>query len=321
MILPTSTIGSFPKPEYLKEARRRFDRGEIRAEDLRQLEEKATRDCVRMQEDLGLDVLVDGEMYRGDMTAYFAEHLEGFGISGLVRSYGNRYYRKPIINAEVRRRRPITVDWWRFAQSLTQKPVKAILTGPYTMMDWSFDEHYGSREKSTMALAGVIHQEVADLEAAGARYIQIDEPAISVRPDEIQLAIAAMRLVTQGIRAKTITHICYGDFAAIYPKMLELAVDQFDLELSNSGYDMLELFKRAPFTKEIGYGVLDVHSHKVETVDQVKDRLRMALEVFPVERIYVNPDCGLKTRTEDEARDKLLVMVEATRAIRSEIES
>ncbi len=321
MILPTSTIGSFPKPDYLKDARRRFDRGEIRADELRKLEEKATRDCMKMQEEIGLDILVDGEMYRGDMTAYFAEHLQGFGISGLVRSYGNRYYRKPIIQGAIQRARAITVEWWQFAQAQTKKPVKAILTGPYTMMDWSFDEHYGSREKSTMALANVIHQEVADLERAGAQYIQIDEPAVSVRPDEIQLAIAAMRVVTKGIRAKTLTHICYGDFAAIYPKMLDLAVDQFDLELSNSGYDMLELFKRAPFTKEIGYGVLDVHSHRVETVDQVKERLKMALDVFPIEKIYVNPDCGLKTRTEAEARDKLKVMIEATRAIRTEYES
>jgi 5-methyltetrahydropteroyltriglutamate--homocysteine methyltransferase len=273
-----------------------------------------------MQEEIGLDILVDGEMYRGDMTAYFAEHFDGFGISGLVRSYGNRYYRKPIIRGAIRRPRPITVDWWKLAQSLTTKPVKAILTGPYTMMDWSFDEHYGSREKSTMALAAVIHEEVADLEKAGAQYIQIDEPAISVRPDEIQLAIAAMRTVTMGIRAKTLTHICYGDFAAIYPKMLDLAVDQFDLEMSNSGFDMLELFKRAPFTKEIGYGVLDVHTHKIETVDQVKDRIRQALDVFPLEKIYVNPDCGLKTRTESESRGKLEVLVEATRAIRKEIE-
>ena len=319
MRLPTSAIGSFPKPEYLRDARRQFGRGEIRADELRRLEEQATRDCIRLQDEIGLDVLVDGEMYRGDMTTFFAQHLEGFGISGLVRSYGNRYYRKPILRGPVRRPRPMTVDWWRFAQSLTRKPMKAILTGPYTMMDWSFDEHFESREAATMALAAVIHDELVDLEAAGAKVIQIDEPAISVRTDELPLAIAAMRVVTKGIHARTIAHVCYGDLAAIYPKMLELAVDQFALELSNSDYDMLEPFKRAPFTKEIGFGVLDVHSHRVESAEEVKERLRRALEVFPSDKIWVNPDCGLKTRTEAEARGKLEAMIQATRAVREEI--
>jgi 5-methyltetrahydropteroyltriglutamate--homocysteine methyltransferase len=319
MKLPTTTLGSFPKPEYLRDARRKLSRGAMAAEALRPLEEQATRECIRMQEELGLDVLVDGEMYRGDMTTYFAQHLEGFGISGLVRSYGNRYYRKPILRGSVKRPRPITVDWWRFAQSLTAKPVKAILTGPYTMMDWSFHEHGASREAATMALAGVLHQEIADLEAAGAQVIQIDEPAISVRPDELHLAISAMRVVTKRISARTIVHICYGDLSAIYPKMLDLAVDQFALELSNSDYDVLEPFARTPFTKEIGFGVLDVHSHLVETVPQLVERLHRALEVFPSDKIWVNPDCGLKTRTEAEARAKLEAMVEAARIVRREI--
>jgi 5-methyltetrahydropteroyltriglutamate--homocysteine methyltransferase len=319
MILPTSTIGSFPKPAYLKEARARFDRNEIQAKELEELEKKATADVIRLQEEIGLDLLVDGEMYRGDMAAYFAEHLKGFTISGLVRSYGNRYYRKPIVSGPIRRPAPISIDWYRYAAGLTQKPVKAILTGPYTMMDWSFDEHYGSREKVAMALAEVLHEEVADYAKAGARYIQIDEPAVSVRPDEIDLAIRAMRVVTDGIEAETITHICYGDFAAIYPKMLDLAVAQFNLELSNSELDMLALFREKPFTKKLGFGVLDVHSHKVEDAETVKARIRRALEVLPADRLSINPDCGLKTRTQEESAAKLKVMVAATRAIRAEL--
>ncbi len=321
MILPTSTIGSFPKPAYLKEARSRFDRKEITAAQLEELERKATTDVIRLQEELGLDILVDGEMYRGDMTAYFAEHLKGFTISGLVRSYGNRYYRKPVVVGPIKRTSPISIDWFRYASGLTDRPVKAILTGPYTMMDWSFDEHYGSREKLAMALAEVIHEEVADYEKAGARYIQIDEPAVSVRPEEIGLAIRAMKVVTSGIKAETMTHICYGDFAAIYPQMLDLAVAQFNLEFSNSELDMLALFRTKPFTKKLGFGVFDVHTHVVEEVETVKKRIRRALELLPQERVSINPDCGLKTRTEEESTAKLKVMMDATRAIRQELRS
>jgi 5-methyltetrahydropteroyltriglutamate--homocysteine methyltransferase len=319
MILPTTTVGSFPKPDYLRSARTRFARGEIAAGELRRLERQATEEIVRLQEELGLDILVDGEMNRGDMATYFAEHLDGFRISGLVRSYGNRYYRKPVAEGPVRRSGPITVDWFLFAQGLTEMPMKAILTGPYTMMDWSFDEYYPSREHFAMAMAEALHGEVQDLEEAGARYIQIDEPAVSVRPEELDLAVRTMRVVTDGIRAKTITHICYGSFELIYPKMLELAVDQIDLELSNSEFDMLEHFRRTPFTKEIAAGVCDAHNHVVESTEAMATRIRRLLEVIPAERITVDPDCGLKTRTLDEARAKLNNMVAAVREVRNDV--
>ena len=170
--------------------------------ELNQLERKATEESIRRQERLDLDILVDGEMYRGDMVAYFAEHLEGFRIGGLVRSYGNRYYHKPIIASQVARPKPMTVDWFSYTQSLTDRPVKGMLTGPYTMLDWSFDEPYPSRRDAALALARVVRQEVEDLQAAGAQYIQIDEPAIHARPDEIEIAIEAMGVVTQGLDAQ-----------------------------------------------------------------------------------------------------------------------
>jgi 5-methyltetrahydropteroyltriglutamate--homocysteine methyltransferase len=316
LLLPLSTIGSFPKPERLKRARAEFARGTLDAESLRAIEREETVACIRLQESLGLDLLVDGEMYRGDMTTYFAENLEGFRISGLVRSYGNRYYRKPVVVGEVRWPRPVTVEWFRFAREQTRLPVKAILTGPYTLMDWAFDEHYGSRESLALALADVVRQEAEALVAAGARHVQIDEPAISVRPGEIDLAIRAMHRVTDGLRARTITHICYGDFPAIYPRLLDLPVEQFTLELSNSDLGLLELFGTSPFTKELGAGVVDVHSHAVEPVEVVKERILAALKVVPPPRLYVNPDCGLKTRTAEESEAKLRNMVAATRQVR-----
>ena len=315
-LLPTTSVGSFAKPEYLMKARSQFRKGEITAEQLRRLEEQSTREWIARQEDLGIDILVDGEQYRGDMAAYFAEHLQGFTTSSLVRSYGNRYYRKPIITGKIERPYPITVEWWKFAQSLTSRPVKGMLTGPYTMMDWSFNEHYPSRRAAALALAKAIHEEARDLERAGARYIQIDEPAASTRVEEIDLVIEAMGIVTKGLKAKTLTHICYGNFPAIYPKMLKIPVDQIDLELANRHMDLLELFKKPRFTKEIGLGVVDVHSHRLETKEEVVANIKKALKVLKPEQIFVDPDCGLKTRTVEESIDKLRVCVEAAREVR-----
>ena len=315
-MLLTTSVGSLPKPDYLMKARAQARKGQITPQALRALEEQATREWIHTQEDLGLDILVDGEQYRGDMAAYFGEHLRGFVTSSLVRSYGNRYYRKPIINGKIERPYPITVEWWNFAQSLTSRPIKGMLTGPYTMMDWSFNEHYPTRRAAALALARVIHDEVKDLERAGAKYIQIDEQAVSTRPEEIDLAIEAMGVVTKGIKAKTLTHICYGDFPAIYPKMLKIPVDQIDLELANRHMELLELFKQPRFSKEIGLGVVDVHSHRQETKDEVVANIRQALKIFKPQQIFVDPDCGLKTRSVQEAIGKLRVCVEAAREVR-----
>jgi 5-methyltetrahydropteroyltriglutamate--homocysteine methyltransferase len=316
--LLTTSVGSMPKPDYLLKARSQLARGEITRQQLTELEQQATREWVEFQDEIGIDIVVDGEMYRGDMVAYFAEELDGFTEGGLVRSYGNRFYRKPIVTGEVLRNDPITIDWWKFAQSLTDRPVKGMLTGPYTICDWSFNEYYDTREDLVMALAKVVRQEALDLVEAGAKYVQIDEPAVSTRMDELDLAIAALGVVTDGLEAHTITHICYGDFHNAYPKMLDLPVDQLDLELANSDYSLLEDFKRSPFTKAIGLGVADSHSHEIESIDEVEQGIRRAMELIPPERIYPDPDCGLKTRTVEEAKDKLRVIVEATKRIKSE---
>ena len=318
-LLPTTTVGSFPKPDYLVAARARYSRGKISLEELRQLELQATRETIHLQEDIGLDILVHGEMERGDMTTYFAELLEGFEISGVVRSYGNRYYRKPIVTGEIRRPRAMTIEMFRYAQSLTDQPVKGMLTGPYTMCDWSFNEAYPSRRELVLALAQVIHQEVVDLERAGAHIIQIDEPAISTRPEEIELAIEAMAIVTRGVTAKTVSHICYGDFRQMYPRILDLPVDQLDLEFANSQFANLDIFRDPPFSKEIAVGVLDVHSHVIEKTPAVIAGIRKALAVFPLEKVTIDPDCGLKTRTTQEAVDKLKVMVDAVGEVRREL--
>ena len=320
-ILLTTTVGSFPKPEYLQKARNQNARGKLSDTELHELELRATREWIEAQEALGLDILVDGEQYRGDMVEYFAEHVEGFKIGGLVRSYGNRYYHKPVIAAKIRRPKPITVSMFEYAQSLTAKPVKGMLTGPYTLLDWSYNEAYPTRREAALALAQVVAQEARDLERAGARYIQIDEPAIHARPEELDIAIEAMHAVTDGLRAKTISHICYGDFAAIYPKVLELPVDQLDLAMANYGYRFLSLFERDPFTKELAIGIVDVHRHETESLAEAADGVRKGLRYVSAERLLPHPDCGLKTRTVDEAKEKCRVVVEAARAVRAELKS
>jgi 5-methyltetrahydropteroyltriglutamate--homocysteine methyltransferase len=315
----TTSVGSLPKPDFIRNARGRFARGEIDRDELRDLERKATREWVEFQDSISTDVVVDGEQYRGDMVAFFAEELAGFEIGGLVRSYGNRYYRKPIASGAVGRDRPVTVEWWQYAQSLTEKPVKGMLTGPYTICDWSFDEHYATRRDFVLDLAKVIRDEALDLEGAGARFIQIDEPAASTRMDELELVIEAMEVVTKPLQAHTITHICYGDFHKAYPKMLEIPVDQIDLEFANSNYSLLEEFVGHPFTKFLGLGVVDVHSHAIEPVEEIVEGIRRALKHVAADRIFVDPDCGLKTRTPHEARQKLVNIKQAVDVVRSEL--
>ena len=318
-LLPTTTVGSFPKPPSLMRARGDFARGKISAEALRKEEEKATAFWMETQEELGIDVVVDGEQYRGDMVAYFAEKMGGFEIGDLVRSYGNRYYHKPIIAGEIRWPGPMTVDWWKYASRMTSRPVKGMLTGPYTMLDWSFNEHYPSRREACLALAKEIRKEVEALLEAGAKMVQIDEPAISVRVEELPWVIEAMHVATDGLQAYFLTHICYGAFEHVYPKVLEMPVDNIDLDMSLTAARRLALMQKDRFSKDISYGVVDVHSHVVEDADAVQQRLQQALTVLDPEQIWVDPDCGLKTRTVEEAVEKMRVIVEATRKFRGEL--
>ncbi len=315
----TTSVGSMPKPDYIIKARGQYARKEIDREQLRELEKKATKEWIDFQESIGTDLIVDGEMYRGDMVAFFAEEMPGLEIGGLVRSYGNRFYRKPIATGPVGRDKPMTVEWWEYSQSLTDKPVKGMLTGPYTICDWSFNEYYDSRRDYVLDLAKVIRDEALDLEKAGAKYIQIDEPAASTRMDELDLVIEAMQIVTEPLSAHTITHICYGDFHRAYPKMLDIPVDQIDLEFANSEYGLLEEFSDNPFTKYIGLGISDVHTHEIEPVDEMIQGIRQTLKHIPPERIFVDPDCGLKTRTVEEAKEKLSNIKKAVDVVRPEL--
>lgn len=328
MSLTTSAVGSYAKPDYLVQARSQFSQGKIGREELAKLERRATEYWVRAQERIGLDVLVHGEMERGDMVAYFAGEpggstIGGMKLGGLVRAYGNRYYHKPIIFGKLEWPGPMTVDMWRFSQGLTGRPVKGMLTGAYTMVEWSFDEHYPSRRDAVLDMARVIRREVEELVKAGAKYIQIDEPAIHTRPEEdFALAVEAMRATVDGIGCEFHTHICYGDVDKIYPRMLDLPVKQIHLAFKNTDWAYLRLLEEHPYDseKDLGVGVTDVHTRFIESVDEVKDGLRRTLKLLPPERLWILPDCGLKTRTVEESEAKLQVMVDAVRDIKRELE-
>jgi 5-methyltetrahydropteroyltriglutamate--homocysteine methyltransferase len=305
-----------PKSPELMRARAQLTRGEISAEQLGDLERQATREWMDIQTALGIDILVDGEQDRGDMVTVFAERMEGFELSGLVRSYGNRYYRKPIAVGPVGRSGPMTLDIWRYAQSLTDRPVKGMLTGPYTIAEWSFNSYYPNRREFILEIARAIREEALDLQRAGATYIQIDEPAIMTRVEDLDLAIEADALVTSGLQAKTITHICYGEFELLGPRLNELPFDQIDLEFANRDFETLDTLLAQRFDKEIAMGVVDVHTHVVEPLEKPMEGIRRALEFLPPERLIIDPDCGLKTRTAEEAVAKLQVMQQARDEIR-----
>lgn len=317
--LLTTAVGSYPKSAGLMKARTQLSRGEISAEQLRELERQETREWIEIQERLGLDILVDGEQDRGDMVAVFAERMEGFETSGLVRSYGNRYYRKPIAAGPVGRPGPLTLDMWRYAQSLTDKPVKGMLTGPYTIAEWSFNSYYPTRREFILELASAIHEEALELQRAGARYIQVDEPALMTREEDLDISIEADAIVTEGLEAKTITHICYGEFRLLGPRLNELPFEQIDLEFANRNFEMLDIVRDYPFDKELAMGAVDVHTHVVESVERTVEGIRKALEFVPPERLYVDPDCGLKTRTKEEAIAKLEVIQHARDRVRERL--
>jgi len=320
---PTTVVGSYPKLPPAKEALRKLRKGEAGEDEVRPLFEEAIRGVVADQIEAGVDIISDGEQTREDMVVYFAERVKGYMPGEWVKIFDNVYFRKPIIYSRVEWTRPLTVQDWQTAAKYSQgRPVKGILTGPYTMVEWSFDLHYGDRYEAIIALAKEIRKEIDALVAAGARYIQVDEPALSTRPwrEEAEIAKEALNILFRGVEAKRIVHICFGRIEEILPYILDFPVDQFDLEFKNSDFRLLPYLKEYGFNKELGYGVIDVHSTQIETVQEVlRDIERiMRLGILPPEKIYIDPDCGLKRLPRGIAKAKLRNMVEAARIARDQ---
>ena len=321
-IILTSS-GSYPRigegepGQRLRKAYTEFEQGQRTGAELQEIEGELTSEVISLQVRAGLELVTDGQIGWYDPISHFLGKTEGVEIDGLSRFFDtNFYYRQPIIMGKVKWKAPILLDEFLFAKSVSPLPVKPVITGAYTLGRLSVDRYYNDFSKLLDDIAEVIAREVELLAQEGAEIIQIDEPAISTRIEEMDFARNAMRIVTQGLNAYFVCHICYGDFAPVYKHMLSLEVDNLDLETSLKTSVLKAFLETNVFDKDVSYGVLDVHSHLIEGTEEVKGRIKQALSLFDSKALWIDPDCGLKTRLQDEAVAKLENMVKAVRQLR-----
>lgn len=327
---PTTTIGSFPQTDSIRQTRSEFKQGKINSVEYEHRIRQEIADCIAKQEQIGIDVLVHGEAERNDMVEYFGEQLNGYTFTqfGWVQSYGSRCVKPPIIYGDVSRPAPITVSWARYAQSLSKKPVKGMLTGPITMLFWSFVRDDQPRSTTAQQIALALRDEVVDLEAAGIQVIQIDEPAIREglplrekdRKEYLDWAVNAFRISASGVQDETQihTHMCYSEFNDIIKAIADLDADVITIETSRSDGELLQAFEQFNYPNDIGPGVYDIHSPNIPNVQTMVDLMKRAAREIPVQRLWVNPDCGLKTRRWPETEAALINMVSAAKTLRTE---
>ncbi|WP_347050326.1 5-methyltetrahydropteroyltriglutamate--homocysteine S-methyltransferase [Flavobacterium olei] len=331
-LFPTTTIGSFPQTAEVRSWRAKFKKGELSAAEYNDLIEKETEATIRFQEETGIDVLVHGEFERNDMVEYFGEQLAGFTFTknGWVQSYGSRCVKPPVIYGDVSRPQPMTIKWSEYAQSLTPKWVKGMLTGPVTILQWSFVRNDQPRSETCTQIALAIRDEVVDLEKAGIKIIQIDEPAIReglpLRKEEwanyLDWAVRAFRISASGVQDDTQihTHMCYSEFNDIIQNIADMDADVITIECSRSQMELLDAFANFKYPNEIGPGVYDIHSPRVPSSAEMVRLLEKASAVIPIDQLWVNPDCGLKTRHWDETKKALIEMVSAAQEMRAAVE-
>ncbi|MDJ0349312.1 5-methyltetrahydropteroyltriglutamate--homocysteine S-methyltransferase [Cryobacterium sp. PH29-G1] len=326
--LPTTTIGSFPQTADIRRARARFLKGTLAAQDYRNLMRAEIGRVVALQEEIGLDVIVHGEPERNDMVQYFAENLDGFAVTenGWVQSYGSRCTRPSILWGDVSRPTPITVDWSVYAQSLTAKPVKGMLTGPVTILAWSFVRDDQPLGETARQVSLALRDEIGDLEAAGIKIVQVDEPALREllplkkknHADYLDWSVGSFRLATAGVADETQihTHLCYSEFGVVIEAIRNLDADVTSIEAARSRMEVVREIEAGGFDHGIGAGIYDIHSPRVPSVEELTALLDTALESIPERQVWVNPDCGLKTRGYDETVHSLHNMLAATRVVR-----
>ena len=327
-LFPTTTIGSFPQTREVRNIRAKFTKKEITQNEYDEFIRAEIRKVIQLQEEIGLDVLVHGEFERNDMVQYFAEKLHGFTFStnGWVQSFGSRYVRPPIIHGTVTRPEPMTVEWIKYAQSLTENPVKGMLTGPVTILQWSFVRNDQPRSSTCREIALAIREEVLDLESAGIQVIQIDEPALreglpiqrAKWHDYLSWAVECFKIAAGGVRDETQihTHMCYAEFNDIIQAIGEMDADVISIEASRSNMELLKAFGEYHYPNDIGPGTYDIHSPNIPKPEDIVDLIKKALEVIPSVQLWVNPDCGLKTRAWEEVIPSLKAMVSAAKSMR-----
>ncbi|HEF2146228.1 TPA: 5-methyltetrahydropteroyltriglutamate--homocysteine S-methyltransferase [Campylobacter coli] len=331
-LLPTTTIGSFPQSADVRSNRLAFKQEKISAQNYTEFNQQKIKECIQIQEEIELDVLVHGEFERNDMVEYFGENLKGFLFTqnGWVQSYGTRCVKPPVIWGDVSRTKPITLAWSKFAQSLSKKIVKGMLTGPVTILNWSFPREDISLKESTEQIALALRDEVLDLENAGIKIIQIDEAALREKlplrksdwhSEYLDWAIPAFNLVHSGVKTKTQihTHMCYSEFSDILKEIDAMDADVISFEASRSNLNLLDTLKAVNFQTEVGPGVYDIHSPRVPSVEEISSTIEKILNKLPKEQIWINPDCGLKTRGYEEVVAALKNLVIATQKIREKL--
>lgn len=328
---PTTTIGSFPQTADIRRARASHTQRTLNSAQYEKFLKAETARAVRWQDDIGLDVLVHGEFERNDMVQYFGEQLAGFAFTkhGWVQSYGSRYVRPPILFGDVSRPKPMTLEWWRYAQSLTEKPVKAMLTGPVTILNWSFIRDDISRSEACLQIALAIRDEVMDLQNAGAKMIQIDEAALreglplrkAQRQVYLDWAVDSFRICSSVVADETQihTHMCYAEFNDIIESISAMDADVISIETSRSKMELLDAFRTHKYQNQIGPGVYDIHSPRVPDAAEMKTLVTLARQQLSDSQLWINPDCGLKTRKWEEVRPALINMVAAARELRAAI--
>ena len=323
--LLTTVVGSYPKPTWLNRAKDLLEDEEHSFDDANW--EEAADDAARLitneHERSGLDVVVDGEMRRNEMVEYFAHLIDGYEFNGRVKVWGHNYFDKPSVVDEVEYGEEWLVDEFEFTDAVANQPVKVPITGPYTLANWSFNECYDDEEALAYDLADLVNEEIENLVDAGAKYIQIDEPALATTPDDHAIVGECLERIVDEIpdEVRTGLHVCYGDYSRIYPEMLDYPVDEFDLELCNGNYEQLDVFTEHEFTKDLAMGVTDAHVAEVESVSEIKANIKKGFEIVPPERLTVSPDCGLKLLPRDVAYGKMENMVTAAREVEAELDA
>jgi 5-methyltetrahydropteroyltriglutamate--homocysteine methyltransferase len=323
--LLTTVVGSYPKPKWLNRADELVDDPDSKFDDadLEEAHDDACRLITHEHERAGLDTVVDGEMRRNEMVEFFAERIDGYEFNGPVKVWGHNYFDKPSVVEEVEYDEPWLVDEFEFTSSVAERPVKVPITGPYTLGFWAFNEAYPSTEELVYDLADLVNEEVEKLVEAGARYIQIDEPALATTPEDHAIVGEALERIAAGIpeEVRIGLHVCYGDYSRVYPEVNDYPIDEFDIELSNGDYEQIPVLEEPELEPDLALGVVDAHTAEVESVEEIKRNIRQGLRVVPPEKLTISPDCGLKLLPRDIAYGKTENMVTAVREIEAEIDA
>ena len=327
--LMTTVVGSYPKPKWLDRTRELYEQDvddpELAVDEdaWQEAKDDAARLITEEHERSGLDVVVDGEMRRNEMVEYFADLIEGYEFNGPVKVWGHNYFNKPSVVDEVTYDEEWLVDEFTVTNDVASSPVKVPITGPYTLANWSFNEAYETEESLAYDLADLVNEEIERLVDAGARYIQIDEPALATTPDDFAIVGECLERIVAGISedVRIGLHVCYGDYSRIYPEINDYPIDEFDVELCNGDYEQVDVFTGGDFEPDLALGVTDAHVAEVESVESIKQNILEGLKIVPPERLTISPDCGVKLLPREVAYGKMENMVTAAREIEAELDA